>query len=169
MSMEFKIRSFDVGKEPFVDDHGNTWCTVVFEEIGEPIKWVVKDPSSVTVGDTVYGRIEDKTSKAGKPYQRFYKEQREESHTGATQDAPVDWDDKNRTIRAQWAIGQAVSATELKASDDAYYTDVEHLATQFFSMVERVKETKQEDKPFDPAEEEHNNEILGYPEDEQHA
>lgn len=144
MSENYVLKSFKVGD--FKDNYGNTWCEAIFEGYGEPVKWVVKDPSRIKEGETYYGRVEDKTSKAGKPYARFYAEQKEDSPKPKQDDAY--WQDKQDTIMAEWAIGQAVSASELKASDDNYFADIEHLANQFFKMVDRV--AKQEPAP-DPA------------------
>jgi hypothetical protein len=72
MSQNYKIKHLDAGKEPFMDRNGNTWINVLFEEASsEPIKWVVKDMSKFTIGQTVYGRIE---TPEGKSYKRFYRE-----------------------------------------------------------------------------------------------
>jgi hypothetical protein len=128
---EYKLIQFK--PSDFKDQHGNTWCDVAFEGVSEPVKWVVKDPSKAEVGKSYYGEIEQKTSKAGKPYQRFY------SKTKPEQDSKDEyWEDKNKNIKAQWAIGQAVKATEIKADQDGYERDVENLAHTFFSMVDRI-------------------------------
>jgi hypothetical protein len=83
MGQEYKLRTFDKGD--YTDPHGNYWCTATFEGLGEPVKWVVKDPTKVHEGQTVYGEIKEMTSKAGKPYMRFYKQQRPDGEpTGNT-------------------------------------------------------------------------------------
>lgn len=133
MAQDYKLVQFK--PSDFKDQHGNTWCDVAFEGISEPVKWVVKDPSKPKVGETYYGRIEQKTSKADKPYQRFYAEKKEET----TKPTEEYWADKNDAIKAQFAIKVAVQATELKASDEGYFDDIEHLAKKFFNMVEKVK------------------------------
>ena len=94
----------DVRIGDFKDDHGNTWTDVVFKEIGEPVKWVMKDPSKVKPGDVVYGSINEQTSKAGKTYLRFKKEQKPEPGQ-----EPVDWDRKDAYIRFQWAYREALA------------------------------------------------------------
>lgn len=62
-------------KSDFQDQHGNYWCTAAFEGVSEPVRWVLKDPMKVHEGETYYGEIKDATSKAGRTYLRFYKQQ----------------------------------------------------------------------------------------------
>lgn len=76
MPQEYIVRAFKAGD--FKDNYGNTWCEVAFDGISEPVRWVVQDPSKVELGQVVYGHIEDATSKAGKPYNRFKTDKREE-------------------------------------------------------------------------------------------
>lgn len=131
---EYKLKDFK--DSDFKDQNSNTWCDAIFEGHGEPVKWVVKDPMKIRVGDSFYGEIKQMTSKAGKQYNRFYRAQKPDHTTNAEKDKY--WEDKNQTIRAQWAIGQAVSATEMKASDEGYEADVQGLASKFYEMVDRV-------------------------------
>lgn len=139
MAQDYKLLQFK--PSDFKDQHGNTWCDAAFEGVSEPVKWVVKDPTKAEVGKTYYGEIVQKTSKADKPYQRFYPRQKPEQ-TSESKDEY--WEDKNLSIRAQWAIGQAVQATEMKADQDGYDTDVQDLAGRFFLMVDKVKAVGQE-------------------------
>lgn len=93
----YTIKDFSVGD--FKDPNGNTWCEVVFaEDPSEQYRWVVKDPVKVTLGTKVYGHIEEKTSKAGKPYNRFYRDKQEDApqtastvmgHTGQSTDESI--------------------------------------------------------------------------------
>lgn len=143
---EHTLTSFDPGKDPFVDPHGNTWVTATFEGITEPVKWVIKDLGKIRVGDSYYGEIKEQTSKAGKPYLRFYRESKPEGgYTQPQQTALPEspsgdyWDDKNAQIRAQWAIGQAVSAI-CKDGKEPHYPNVESVAKELFAMVDRVKQ-----------------------------
>jgi hypothetical protein len=48
----------------------------------------------------------------------------------------------DRTIKAQWAIGQAVSVVQKSdpTLDDDFYTRVEMTAAKFFNMVDKIKE-----------------------------
>lgn len=149
---DYKLVQFK--ESDFKDNFGNTWCDAAFEGISEPVKWVVKDPSKIEVGNTYYGEIIQKTSKADKPYQRFYAKKKEES----TDNKEEYWEDKNLSIRAQWAIGQAVQATEIKTSDNGYEKDIEYLANMFYKMVNRIKltdaeiERKEQEDSFKPIE-----------------
>jgi len=109
-------------------------------------------PESVekyTVGTEVYGHIEDATSKAGKPYNRFKTDKREDynqapaapqtSASHATQQAKSTddyWSDKDKAIRAQWAIGQA---KDWALGNDMDFDEIEVVANEFFGMVQRVK------------------------------
>jgi hypothetical protein len=79
MAQEYIITSFK--PSDFKDNYGNSWCEVAFEGMSEPARWVVKDPSRIKVGDVVYGHIEDATSRAGKPYNRFKIDQREDNQS----------------------------------------------------------------------------------------
>lgn len=74
---DYKITYFEAGN--FTDDHGNTWCNVLFEGAqNEQIRIVVKDPSKHAIGQVLYGHIEEKMSKANKPYLRFIKDTKPE-------------------------------------------------------------------------------------------
>lgn len=88
MAQEYLVKDLKVGD--YKDPHGNTWCTLSLEGISEPVRIVVKDPASITLGTNIYGHIETKTSQAGKAYQRFYKDQREDnqSSSGSTHFSP---------------------------------------------------------------------------------
>lgn len=80
---EYTIKSFKVGD--FKDNYGNTWCEILFEEwASEPIRVVVKDPATYSVGKKVYGHIEVKESKAGKPYNRFYTDKKPDGYQGSS-------------------------------------------------------------------------------------
>lgn len=67
----------DLQISDYKDTFGNTWCTAEFEGVSEPVKWVLKDPTKAVLGQTYYGEMQDKTSQAGKPYQRFYSKPKE--------------------------------------------------------------------------------------------
>lgn len=148
--MEYEITAFDIGKEPYLDPHGNTWATVAFLGISEPIKWVVKDPSKVKVGDKVWGKITDETSKAGKPYLRFRKEKRPDDIKTVYDLKSNDeyWADKQAQIKAQWAIGQAVQVgiAGIEAGVEVKTDDIELQAKKFYAMVDRVKDSDHTDE-----------------------
>lgn len=149
MAQEYKVLQFKVGN--FQDNFGNTWCDMALEGVGEPVRIVVKDPSTIKDGDVIYGEIREHESKAGKTYQRFHKVMREQqSFTKPDRQDDAYWEDKNSAIRAQFAIKTAV---EWLKSQEAGIADVENAAKMFYSMVDRVKtpevkaEVKQEVKP----------------------
>lgn len=154
MAKEYKLVNFKKGD--FQDNYGNYWCDAAFEGVSEPVRWVVKDPMTVEEGELYYGTITQETSKAGKEYNRFRKEQRpeatEQPQLGEQSNRPTEeyWADKQAQIRAQWAIGQAVQLygmqreqvdEVLKAAsqemDDITY--LEKQAKELYAMVDRVK------------------------------
>lgn len=106
-SKDYEVSSFKPGD--FVDPHGNYWCEAAFKGVSEPVRWVVKDPTSVQVGQVVYGRVTDETSKAGKPYLRFRREQKEDNERTTQTYAPKkEWQPRDDDrIAAQWALGRS--------------------------------------------------------------
>ena len=149
MAQDYEIIDFKAGD--FKDHQGNVWVEVAFKGVSEPARWAMR-PESVekyTVGTEVYGHIEDATSKAGKPYNRFKTDKREDynqapaapqtSASHATQQAKSTddyWSDKDKAIRAQWAIGQA---KDWALGNDMDFDEIEVVANEFFGMVQRVK------------------------------
>jgi len=137
MAQEYEVTWFQ--PTDFADNHNNYWCNVAFQGVSEPLKWVVKDPTKVKVGDKVFGEIKEQTSKAGKPYQRFYRAERpDDTQQSLPTGGGYKRDDSH--IRAQWAIGQAIS--HLGGDKDKTLEDVETLAGALFVMVDRVKNPK---------------------------
>lgn len=86
MAQNYKVKEVQEQDTPFVDKHGNTWLTVAFEGVSEPVRWVVKDPSKVTEGMSVEGDIVEATSKAGKTYLRFKRVQQQPGNGKAPAD-----------------------------------------------------------------------------------
>ena len=140
MAQDYKLLQFKVGD--FQDQHGNTWATAAFEGVSEPVRWVVKDPSTIKEQESYYGDIKQHESKSGRPYLRFHRAKKE--------DRPKRDDS---AIRAQWAIGQAVNTltpliakiagkadeTFISGIDAKFLEDVELKAKAFYAMVDRVK------------------------------
>lgn len=145
MAQEYKLTSFDPGKDPFMDQNGNTWCTATFEGHGEPVKWVVKDLSKITVGDNYYGEMKEVESKAGKMYWRFYRQSRPDAAPGQQSfSSKKEWQPRDDSaIKAQFSIKAAVQAVGNIPGDSethaAYFDNVEFAAKQFYDMVDRVK------------------------------
>jgi hypothetical protein len=144
--MEYKLKNFKVGD--FQDQHGNTWCDAILEGVGEPVKWVVKDPTKVTVGQSYYGEVKEMTSKAGKPYLRFYKQQKPDQapQTGGQQTDEY-WEDRNNSIRAQFAIKTAVELLKNPEATDITEELIEGWAKKFYNMVDRVATDKPSEAP----------------------
>lgn len=145
---EYELTEFK--SSDFKDQNGNVWCDAVFLGVGEPVKWVVKDPSKVVVGQKYYGKITDETSKANKPYQRFRREKRPEDQAQPQGKSKRDWQPRDdAAIRAQWAIGQAM--TFLVAANDVNdgnpIEQAEILAKELYAMVDRVKDSNSPKAP----------------------
>lgn len=85
MAQEYTITAFEKGD--FQDNHGNYWCSMVVDGVGEPVKIVVKDPTKYEVGMKLFGDITEQTSKAGNAYLRFKRAQQGELSTSNT-DSP---------------------------------------------------------------------------------
>lgn len=109
MAQEYTVLQFKKGD--FQDAHGNYWCDMALEGVGEPVRIVVKDPMQYSDGMVLYGEVKEMTSKAGKPYNRFYREQRPEGQqslpTNKPQQSDQYWEDRNDAIKAQWALGRS--------------------------------------------------------------
>lgn len=84
MSQEYTISIFKPGD--YQDTYGNYWCEVAFEGVSEPARWSMKEESVAKYkpGVSVYGHLEEATSKAGKAYNRFKVDQRPEGSQGPT-------------------------------------------------------------------------------------
>jgi hypothetical protein len=93
MAQDYKLRSFK--KSDFQDFHKNYWCDAAFEGFGEPVKWVVKDPTKVSEGETYYGEIKEETSKTGKAYWRFFKQQPPDGATPSPNSGKVPYKDNS--------------------------------------------------------------------------
>ncbi len=133
MAQEYTVTQFKIGD--FQDNYGNTWCDMAIQGFGEPVRIVVKDPLSVKEGDTLYGEIKEMTSKAGKPYNRFYREQREDAQQ-QNFGTKKEWQPRDdAAIKAQFAIKAAIAYQPAGAP----IKDVEEAAKSFYEMVNRVK------------------------------
>lgn len=150
MAKEYELTAFDTGKDPYVDGHGNTWCTAVFLGEGEPVKWVVKDPTAIKVGERYYGSIIEQTSKANKTYLRFKREQRPDGAVSPENNKPTEeyWENKQSQIKAQWAIGQSVQLVlpYLKEGTKPFMEAVESQAKELYAMVDRVANPEEVDE-----------------------
>lgn len=141
MAQEYKL--LQLKTSDFQDQHGNTWATAAFEGVSEPVRWVVKDPSTIKENETYYGDIKQQESKSGRPYLRFYRAKKE--------DRPAKRDDS--AIQAQWAINQSREYIQFQLGDRATLTEILDTAKLFYQMIDHVKgsseapkETKEEPK-----------------------
>lgn len=137
----------DLKVSDFEDNFSNKWCEATFKGVSEPVKWVIKDPSSVTLGVSYYGEIKGMTSKAGKPYNRFYRAKPEDTPQKATQSQSKTLDYEPST-NARWAIGMAYRAYvqvtgSVDGSGEFPFKHIEEHARELVSMFERIKDGKQ--------------------------
>lgn len=153
---EYTLKDFKVSD--FKDNYGNTWCDAVFEELGEPVKWVVKDPESIVLGTSYYGEVKEMMSKQNKPYQRFYRHERPDDHqTSANADRKTKEDYEPGT-NARWAIGMAYRGYlqvmgsppegQSAVSDDTVWVGIEAEARRLVDMFERIKTGEQAKAPI---------------------
>ena len=140
MSQTYEVMDFKIGT--FQDNYGNTWCNMALKGQGEPITIVLKDPTTVKVGDSLTGDIKDATSKANKPYLRFYKEKQEggysNSSQGTTKPKQTDeyWSDKDAGIKAQMAVK---ASANLWSNKEWSIKDIEETAISLLNIVEKIK------------------------------
>lgn len=123
------------------NDMYGIYYTVKFEGDASTHLWQAK--KAPEVGEKVYGHIEMAKSGKSTKFKRAKKEEipQEEQTTLAPTGAnprPADdyWNDKDASIRAQWAIGQA---KDWALGNDMDFDEIEVVANEFFGMVQRVK------------------------------
>jgi len=132
MARDYEVLDFKKGT--FKDDYGNWYCNMALKGVGEPVTIAVKDPTQFETGMTLYGTIETKTSRAGKEYLKFKREQKEESvgtqgvaQKGSWQpESPERQDSINRSVAINNAAvvfqGTGVEAERVIAYADSFYT-----------------------------------------------
>lgn len=134
---------------------------LVLKGVSEPVLMnkkipVVQEPKA---GDVLFGAVTTAVNRKGSSYNKFTSQPRpdgtpapyksEASTIASTVNAPaVDWDKKDLTIRAQWAIGQSVSivnsataATKGGGDLSDLNEKIEGIAIVLFAMVDRVRES----------------------------
>lgn len=138
MAQEYKITQVSVqAPREWAGPKGTVYyIKVKLDGHAKPVSIGKKAPDALHVGDTVYGTVtEDFTHDEDK-----FKSEQNPSYGGApsagSKPAYVPRDDL--AIRAQWAIGQSMTA--VFNGDTANTAQVELLARELFSMVDRVKE-----------------------------
>lgn len=156
------VKTTYVDDEPWSSPDGKVTIWKVKLETPDGERQLYSTMSKQIASEGFSGDVELYTNTKGKEYVRKAPKEEHEA-------AGVDWDDKNNSIRAQFAIKAAVQASGEfpgggDSSDHATYIDnVEFLARQFYDMVDRVKANE---RPPEPSleEEEYNNETFGHPE-----
>ena len=139
----------DVKVTDFKDPHGNSWINVAFEEYGEPVVMVVKDPSKVMLGNKYDGEIKQVQKKSGNgTYNRFFRDKPQDQQGGYSSGSNQRGGTKreyqprdDQSIHAQFAIREA----NLQVVNGIINADeLEERARDFYDMIERVKH---HDKP----------------------
>lgn len=145
MAADYRVKTVkEAGGEP--DQYGVVGYWVTFE--GHENSALMRAKNAPVVGGMEYGNVTKETSKAGKEYYKFKREQREDGApsrpTSTVSSSPKkEWVDHSDDIKAQWAIGQAVAWCIAHPSE--VFDDIEAQAKEFYAMIDRVKDS--EDKP----------------------
>lgn len=144
---EYEVTFFE--ETDFKDNYGNTWCTVGFLGVGEPVKWVLKDPSTVSVGDKVFGEIEIKTSKAGKDYNKFKRAKPDEIPSSAPQTKAEG--ERGEAITKSMVVKLAfqafISAEGMLPQEDAHWRQISYMADMLYKTINSVDDTKITETP----------------------
>lgn len=151
---DYTIKDFRVGN--FEDTNGNTWCTVTFEEYGEPLIWVVKDPEKsperFALNTTTYGEIKDWTSSKGKTSARFYAKQKDDrqatpaSSSSPVKDKPYLKDVTDIPVRFMQSLLQYFDVQTLAKNPtqyENYLTLVKMLSEDALLLIENVRSDNQ--------------------------
>lgn len=147
MSQEYKILQVSE-QEPreWNGPHGIVYyIKVKLEGHDKPVSIGKKKPDALKSGYTVYGTIEE----SDLPEDKFKSEQNPNPsgpvHTdNVNKPDEAYWADKQNTIRAQWAIGQAIQLFNHKPTDTVDNERLEQTAKTLFAMVDRVKDGEPE-------------------------
>lgn len=162
MAQEYTVKSWKAWENEdgaIRDAHGNFKGSVTFEEYNsEPVDATFK--TEPAPGDKKYGTVNDYTTKAGKVRMGFTRADRPLDEPRPYAPKPttpiVDWGGKDRVIKAQWAIGQAVSlhkdnevvtGAAFIAGGNKNLLAIEATAKQLFAMVDRVQQGETKTDP----------------------
>jgi hypothetical protein len=137
MNKDYTITSIKKGDE-WTGSYGTFQnYALALEGVGEPVKWSKTVPvtDEPVVGEVIFGRLTEE--RAGtRVYYKFNPGQK----PGVASD-----NDRQSTISAQWAIGQAVTSIggyyETKDYEE-YFKRIEDAATHFYKMIKTIKESK---------------------------
>lgn len=168
MAQTYTVR--DVRKTDQWDSQYGTFQTyaLALEGIGEPVKLNKKVPvkDEPAKGGTLYGTIEEKSTRNGSTYRQLKLERPDTGpySGGAHGYSKRDYQPRDdAAIRAQWAIGQAMSFFTAKSTDVQIDEDhVAQMAQKLYAMVDRVKGGSES---TDPKENLHTSSSLGKSQD----
>jgi len=150
---EYTVKTWQAWEDKENDDvirdkFGNYKGSVTFEEYNsEPVDATFKEQPKV--GDKKFGTVEEYTTSKGSTRLKFQRANRPEMETksqGST--APKkDWQPRDDAhIKAQWAIGQAMTEFtsipyDIRRTMADNMSAVEYRAKELFAMVDRVKDS----------------------------
>jgi hypothetical protein len=156
MAQEYTVKAWEPWMDRETDElvrdkFGNYKGTVFFDEDPRNVDGTFK--VQPLPGDKKFGDLVDYKSSAGNARLKFQRAERPEAgqsfHDRAPSAAKKEWQPRDDdAIRAQWAIGQAVSmhnddkavtGAQFIAGGDKSLPAIEATAKQLFAMVERVK------------------------------
>ena len=143
MGQEYKVTKVSSEKpREWSNPHGGTvyYIKTMLEGHSKPVSIGKKTPDALKPGFMVYGVIEP----SDLPEDKFKGEKKPEFNSPKD----VNWDERNNSIRAQFAIKAAVQAVGNTPSPDAqvkdetalgtYFDNIEYTARQFNEMVDRI-------------------------------
>lgn len=142
---DFTVKSWNpwmADEEEVRDAHGNYKGNVTFEEYSaQPVDATFKQPPNS--GDKKYGQIEEYQTKTGKTRIKFKRVDKPQEGFGTSGSKPAYQPRDDAAIKAQWAIGQAVSMAIIhkpeNMRDEKVLNAIEDVASQLYAMVDRVK------------------------------
>ena len=119
MAQEYTVANVQVGDAK--DQHGNSWVALHFEGVAESASALMKNIPEV--GQRLYGSITTETSKAGKQYKRFRREQRPENEGGVQSNWTSTKDLMGKAAESASKTDSINRAVALKAAVEGKYSD----------------------------------------------
>jgi hypothetical protein len=134
------------------DNYGNVKGSLNLAGVADPVDATFKNAPEA--GKTVYGHIEDYTTKSGNTRQKFKRDQKQDFQSGGEYGGARGRErqfkadpEKQASIEAQFSIKTAI---EFKGTD-ASMDDIERTATLFFHMIDKVKHSGSQGAVVSPA------------------
>lgn len=149
MAQDYTIRSIKKNDQ-WSNEHGTFQSyAIAFEGIGEPVSMNKKVPvaQEPQPGDVLYGSLELKMGKSGRTYYKFNSEKKPDEQTYHTEKQSDEyWQDRNKSVKAQFAIKTAVQLLKNPEADVDAET-IEYWAIVFYKMVENVSTKAEQHEP----------------------